>query len=475
MRKYKLLTLLVACIMLIVACGSGEIFNDDYPNDTEAENETPPTLSIFAPEFYRSVINQAVRHMSLAEEGRVNLELTTYTPGSREAHITRLQTMLMAGDAPDMFFLDGHPLRAFVQSGFLTDIYDLMDACPLTDREDFFTQPLAAMEMYDGLYAFPMGFGFNHVLINSSLPQPIIDRFSQYESITITDLMALYTDLMRDYGDEFGHLTFSGGTSRLGINPQIMFQSYVNSYIDFENRTSNLADLSYSDFLDDFRAIFEERWIGDYNFFRYIVFTSPNLMQTIAAENVFWIVNSGWRDPGYGFFSTGRTYFLHSVPISDAHGNLKIGPSPSTGFDESWAVVCIPATGNEQLAWRFSQHLLDEFIIVRSEGSRSNWNLSFASPIVRDAFLLRMTESFEDFISYTPVPQSQDFRTIMTSELPSVISYIAELNEMPMSLTYSFLPESLYFDLLDQFMLGAITSEVFAQQLQNRVSLWLIE
>ena len=478
MRKYIFLFALCLAFFL-TACGGHEedITEDAYPYDVETENETIPTLSIFAPEFYRYVINQARRHMSLVGGSNIDLDITIYTPEGREAHLTRLQTMLMAGDAPDMFILDGHPLQAYIQSGFLTDIYQLMDACPLTGRDDFFSQPLAAMEVNGGLYAFPMSFGFNHVLINSSLPPSIINRFSQYESVSINCLMALYTELMRDYGDEFGHLTFSGGASRVGTRPHVMFQSYMGYYVDFENQTSNFADLSFSDFLYKFRSIFEDRWLGDCDFNRFPIAGNPRYLQEQSFKHVFWITNSEARDPAFGLLTTGQTYFLHSIPITDMHGRLKIGPGP--GFldpGDTWGVICIPATNNGPLAWRFSQHLLAAFLIPFSEATYGfNWDHSLASPITRNDFLPRMTYNFEFFIDFTIRNVTEDDRTLMRSQVPAAISRIAELNEMPMSLTYSFLPESLYYDLLDQFMLGVITSDVFAQQLQNRVSLWLIE
>jgi len=446
---------------------------DVYPNGEEIEYETIPTLSIFAPEFYRYVINQAVRNMSLVGGSNINLDLTIYAPSAREAHLTRLQVMFMAGQAPDMFILDGHPLRAYVQSGFLTDIYDLIDACPLTSRDDFFPQPLSAMEMYGGLYAFPMSFGFSHAFINSSLPPPIIDRFSQYESVTIACLMALYTDLMRDYGDEFGHLTFSGGTSRLGTRPQVIFQSYMGNYVDFENQTSDLTALSFIAFLDDFHPTFEERWLESYSFFRHMVAGGIHRLQEPAQEHVFWIISSEGGDPAFGLFTTDQEHFLYSVPIVDAHGHLKIGPEIE-GPGDTWGIVCIPATNNGQLAWTFSQHLLASFLKPAYEATYGfNWDYSGASPISRNYFVPRMTVSFEEFIRQTSRDSSQT--ALMRSEMPAAISRIAELNEMPMSLTYSFLPESLYYDLLDQFMLGIISSDDFAQQLQNRVSLWLIE
>jgi len=470
--------------MLMAACGGREEdIEDTYQNGVETENEAIPTLSILAPEYYRDVIRQAQTHMSLIEGGRINLEITAYAPEARETHHIRLQTMLMAGDPPDMFILDGHPLRAYIQSGFLADIYELMDACPLSSRDDFFSEPLVAMEMYGGLYAFPMSFGFNHVFINSSLPQPFIDRFSQYESVTIACLMTLYSDLMREYGDDFGHLSFSGGSSRAGTCPQIILQHYMGNYVDFENQTSNLIHLDFISFLDEFHPIFEERWLGSYSYL-FTIFAFPQRLQTLASRgHVFWIVTADGMDSAFSLLTTGQTYFSHSVPMVDVHSRLKIGPG--IGFEslgDTWAVICIPATDNRHLAWRFSQHLLAVSAAPFHDPTTNfswNWNYSIASPIVKGFFLPYVTQQFEEFIRFF----SSDVRidplrgdaALMTSEILAAISRISELNDMSMSLTYSFLPETLYFDLLDQFMLGVMSSDEFARQLQNRVSLWLIE
>jgi ABC-type glycerol-3-phosphate transport system substrate-binding protein len=86
--------------------------------------------------------------------------------------------MLMAGQGPDIFMLHAHSYWHYALSGYLADIYTLIDACPYASRGDFYTNALKPFEIDGGLYALPMSFGPEYIAINASLPQPLLDRFS---------------------------------------------------------------------------------------------------------------------------------------------------------------------------------------------------------------------------------------------------------------------------------------------------------
>ena len=144
----------------------------------------------------------------------------TATIGDNAAVAARLRMELMTGHGPDMlmmspwFFSGGDlDLHGFVGSGFLHDIYKLMDTDPRTSRDDFFNQAISAFEISNGLYQFPLSFGFEYLGINTSLPQEFLDRFTSKTSITFSEMMEFYLDLMEEHYEEFGHLDFGTGGS----------------------------------------------------------------------------------------------------------------------------------------------------------------------------------------------------------------------------------------------------------------------
>jgi len=509
-RHIWILLTIALSIIFLTACGQRET-EDDYSNNDELGSHEIRTLSIIVPEMYTvpagfelTILDTHIwRALSLARaelrlmgyEYELRLDVTTYSPDEKEQFLTRLQLQFMAGQAPDLFFLDGHNLRSYIQMGFLANIYDLIEAHPIGGMDVFYTEPLSALEMYGGLYVFPLSFGFNHVQINSRLPESILERFKQHETITITELMAIYNDLKQNYRDEFGHLDFSGGSSGPGTNPLLIFQYYMGYFIDFDNHNANLTDSRFINFIDTFYPIFKQRWIehpldfswpggrfGEFPSYRFEARRSFFCMYERSHQHVFWIASPLGGEPIYGFFET-QIFFQHSIPLANEHDRLKIGAGTGD-LGDTWAMICITTGVNEQIAWAYARSL-STVAAPRSPYDLVHYDfghhITFASPIRRDFFSNHMDRTFYWIMDRGGIrrPRIAGEMTTHYHVTPhaasAVIERIAAYNEMPMALAYSFIPESLYFDLLDHFMMGAMPSDEFAQQLQNRVSLWLIE
>jgi len=252
------------------------------PEPTEpepAEPEPPQPLSILAPEGYRHIIN------TTAARNQIPIELTTYPPARRDEAQERLRVMLMAGDAYDMFVLDNHPLFDLSRMGFLADFNVLIDEDPYVSRDDFFTEALRAWEIDGRLYAFPMNFGFNYVFVNTGLPESIIGRFTQHNSITITELMEIYSSLMVDYPLEFDHLSFSSGSGLPGVSPRWILHSQLGNFIDFDNMIANFTDGRFIELMESYVPIFggNDAWdVAPYN-----TLALANRVRRLANDHVF--------------------------------------------------------------------------------------------------------------------------------------------------------------------------------------------
>jgi len=168
-RHVWILLTIALSIIFLIACGQ-RAAEDDYPNTDELSSPEIRTLSIIVPEMYTAVFprvgmpEQTIldtniwRALSFARaelrsmgyEYDLRLDVTTYAPDEREQFLTRLQVQFMAGQAPDLFFLDGHNLRSYIQMGFLANIYDLIEAHPIGGMDVLYSEPLSALEMYGG-------------------------------------------------------------------------------------------------------------------------------------------------------------------------------------------------------------------------------------------------------------------------------------------------------------------------------------
>lgn len=78
--------------------------------------------------------------------------------GEDEAGRLTLQADLLAGKGPDILDLAAVNADALISRGFLTDLYPLMEGCPDTKKEDFFTNVLSIYERDGGMYGIVPGF-----------------------------------------------------------------------------------------------------------------------------------------------------------------------------------------------------------------------------------------------------------------------------------------------------------------------------
>ena len=497
LRKYFVLALLLTLVLALAACGRGR---RDSTNDNGYEyDSTVRTLSILAHNQFSRVIEQAEAELAVSWQAQhrnyeFQLKLHTYAINDI-ADIAifqnRLRTALMAGMDYDMFLLGTHPLHIWplAQSRALVDIYTLIDQDSHVNRSDFFEQALKAWEVDGGLYSFPLSFGFQYVSINANLPPSIIDRFTGYSHISFREMLSIYSELISRYTYEFGHLYFAHCTNLMNT-PTVMLESYLDNFIDYDNRTSDLTNEGFIEFLAELRSAFracERRFHGmplslrDYAFSRAI------------AEYYVFNIDTTRLSPVLAF--AGTPQFVYGQPLSNGYGQLlldwwrspheyeyfvPIGPS-------TWTAVCISASGDSMLAWEFTQYLLIEFSQAAVPALRGNWGAySMVSPISRQLLRPHMTGAFA-----TLGRSTNRLGTVRHSHahahgaaksyqewddlIEHTITQFEILNEMPMIRPDSHVPRRLFEYNFGLFMDGVIRADEFAQRLQNSVSLWLIE
>jgi len=469
--------------MLLTACS-------EQPQAEQIETSPNRTLSILAPNLYTSVLRQAERAMAAtwAEDGReFILEISSYNPDEREQQLSRLQTMIMAGESYDMFIWDGHPLWVHSNSGFFADFYKLIEQNPATELEDFYTNVLEAWTFDEGLYIFSLSFELIYVGISAELPQSFIDRFTQHNTITTRQLMEIYLDLQREYWEEFGHMAFGSG---------FYTQETLSSFINFEGSRAVINDFRFVEYLENMRLIsnieieeVEFRYRG-YNY----------MMEDFAMQYAFLERSTGISQISV-LFDPPTPAFINFIPLADERGRAILrqnqihyyirGWGWIYGQSPSWGSLSISASGDSALAWEFTQYLISAMVShdarhvvvgVPHHYHRQFGNHSLMTPIKR-----RYTEPhvrrifyryFEDIM--TAYGAKRRFYGIPASPVearPAFDEAIVRLevfNDMPMVLK-PYIPASLYWDPIEEFMLGLISAWQVAEEINNRIGLWLIE
>ena len=485
-------------LLLLSAC------NNERQPEPDGTLPGEQSLTVLALDVYASVLRRAGNAMSTAwaEEGRsFNLEVTAYHPSERDIIRTRLQTQLLAGEGPDLFFWDGHPLWMQATPDLFADFFQLMDQDPHTSREDFYTHILDAWALDGGLYIFPLSFDFSYVGISSFLPQSIIDRFTQKTTISPMELYEIHLDLRLNYGEDFGHFLFWSHPN--------MAQGMAG-FIDFNDRTSHLNDGSFAQFLEYWRQTNEmppeistwegsqatdmvrqhKEWEANHNAFSFSSYFDRSLHSAADA-----------------FFVPEAPPFIHFIPLAAPDGRLIIQQSNIinlfewTDWEEearedwnywifpSWGSVSVNAASDGGLAWEFTQHLITAVVrndvldhIRDSHPPHSYYYFgrrTFTTPIKRAYTETQVMAAWEqlfreDIQSARFFGISQQGFEHRRPDFEVTLARLEVFNNMPVVLA-PHIPGDLYEDVLQEFMLGFSSAQQVAEEIHNRMTLWLIE
>ena len=447
------------------------------------ENLPVRTLSVHAQVDYANIIRQAVEVMNLAWamqgiQYNLELDLTTYNWDDLEAVSARMQVMLMAGIGYDLMFSGLRtPYHIFANSGLLLDIYTLIDQCPRTSRSDFYENVLEAFEVNGGLYGLPLSFGFDWVGINAALPQQFIDRFAEYDRISTSSKMSLYNDLMAT--GEFRQLRI-GEDLNIG-NPRFMLSRALGGFIDLNNRTANFVDGQFANFLEDFKAIYGSR--GFDADIRPLMTWYPwtDVQLRLRADRYVFFYRETLTNPANALFAPVDPFFTYYIPVSDEKGRFPLNISGGH-WGPFWGTVHFPAAGDSILAWEFTQHLMDAFLHPEGAAARNHNGLpawgsnSFAIPIRRADFNIQIPRTMEQVLirrgsQFENVTYNRE--QVIDDAIARLMQYIDEPMVVPV-----YIPNSIWEQTItdiENFMWGIITAQSAAQNIQNRVALWLIE
>jgi len=397
-----------------------------------------------------------------------------------DSRATTLRMELMSGQGPDIFLLTNyHEIHALVASGFLQDIYTLMDADPNTNRDEFFTQALAAFELNNGLFTLPTSFGFEYVAVNANLPQEFLNRFNQKSTISLTQMMEFYLDLKDTHPEEFGHLTFNTGS---GISSSHnVLQTALAAFIDFNARTTDITNPRFIEALELMGRVYAN-WDLDSSWGLSI--SEPEFLRDRAEEYVFYAINQGVVSFD-AFFTADPPIFKNHIPLVNDRGYLILDTPGEHG--QVWSAICVTSVADGALAWEFIREVLYAYVnpVGRAAvepvfGSANRWGReSLASPIERVHYrehLLRTFEAtYDRFYDHMQTFVGFDDPANRQRQFEAAVDRISSYNQQPMSLLTPMIPQHLFAEHFDQFKRGLISAETAAQRIDNAISLWLIE
>ena len=458
------------------------------PAPVFAQDSLQRTFSVMTTNTHTGVLEQAARLINTSWQAQgipylFVLEVYDWNwtdLDGNEARASRLAVELMAGGGPDMFLVIDRvtDVRSLAERGLLADINTLIENHSASNRSDFYEHVLDALEINGGLFVFPVSFGFHRAGINTAIPQPFIERFMGYESISLSGLLDFYLDFAYAHGHEYGHLR--PGAPRFLHRPVSGTMYGMAPFIDFERRTSNLNSTLFSDFLTSFMRVLERHesiyggWVTN--------FVTPGFALGRQREKLFDTMTF-LSMPVEAFLSRPEPFFTHYILLTDNYGNLIFD---ITDYN-TWGTWAITASGDSALAWEFMTYVLEAYYAPTGRaavepvfGTNTAWNdRSISTPIRRTHFESRTRRVLEVVSSipgtgYKHEPGTPEW----DQEIENAIRTMAAHNEMPVihvnplfpPIVAGFLEEP-----LEQLQLGIVTAETAASRIHNSITIWLLE
>lgn len=179
---------------------------EKVPYDSVPHKESLKLACMYLDWEVRNMIIDFNRH-----NDKYRIDVVDYSQYNTEedysAGLTKLNTEIMAGNMPDIIALSELPYTQLAAKGLLADLYKLMENDKEINREDYFENVLAALEVNGGLYSTCPGFQISSVMGAASVvgdePGWTYDEFnaalaSMPEGCTAFDIYTTRGDILRN-------------------------------------------------------------------------------------------------------------------------------------------------------------------------------------------------------------------------------------------------------------------------------------
>jgi ABC-type glycerol-3-phosphate transport system substrate-binding protein len=388
----------------------------------------------------------------------VKVTLNTYAGPSYEE---KIGIQLMAGTADDLLLMA--VTKNSFQPWYFVDLFELMRNDPSFDMDDSYMNIFEAFAENGMLVWLPKNFYYFFVGVNNTVSQELVDKFKQYDAITFSELMSFYNDLEYTWGRN----------ALYGIDPITVLSMNYAAFVDFENRTCDFNNDFVIDLITDANNLTSQHR-KDVGGIGYIVFrggssTSNVEIQEIAARYLFKTVPNN----DYQFFVPNEEVFTHFIPLLSENGKLMVESESSFGLGIN------AATENKEMAWEFIKYVSNLPGIPTAE-----YNTGLIQPVYtsRAAFRDSLPNVLDEFYRFTSNPRfSSEITHSVDVDRAEVIERLVDMfdnyNQMPMqeTRTYTLAISGHIYEILTAFQNGLMTAEQAVSEIQNKVSLALME
>ena len=448
----KLLVLLIT-MLAMAACATGQPVTPQVAETFEISQLEDITLTISSPSEWLGLEHFARMYMD--KNPGVTIELNTWDGDFMRYHEQKSLT-LMAGTADDLMDSSGFDIRDPSTQALLADWFPVMRADPNFNDDNFFVNVFEAMAENGRLYNLPTAFYPTRIAYNTTIPG-LSAEMDGRRTLTLTEMHAIH----RAFAPEniFIHDSYDL-LSAIGWN--------IHKFVDFENRTASFNSPAFIDFITEVKALTHPDqnlgWLISRTYY------DPELMAENSHKYLFQQQFTG--DPFQFLIPFEEKMTFHgSIPKANERGEVLIQGFPS--------YVLNGRTSPEvrAVAWDFMS-----FILNPAQYKEPDFDAGFFAwvsmvPVSRPLLRFGLERQLPGWIRH--LNESYGWRPVFDEDetLEYVYNLLSELGNMPLAhrVYTTDVVSGIIHEVLRQFHEGLITAEQAAEDLQNGVTLALME
>lgn len=365
---------------------------------------------------------------------------------------TKMSTEIMAGEGPDIISLNQNlPFEKLIENEAFLDINSLINNDETKDKIklDEYNSFIMNVGVYDGKrYIVPLSYGMD-VLVSTQ------ERLKQFNVSGNNGETLTYSNVSVKFSPFFNSTTnysFVSNDSDTGLwfdHPMQLFSRFINSYIDFDNKSTFFTDDEFKDNLDIMRemvistrednsnALFDDLYInrslplitGKYAYYKSIGETPVVFRGLVKSDDIY----SAFLEIGFAI-----------------NNNTKL----------------------QEQAYAFIKYALSDDCQMRICGAKGNsLSASISFPLNNKAY---------EQLKYTASRVTDDDDRIIGIDNDFISTYmkIADyVNQCTLyrDASHSYYNSSVIGDIVDKYLSGDISKEKFIRQLSAATEIYLTE
>lgn len=365
---------------------------------------------------------------------------------------TKMSTEIMAGEGPDIISLNQNlPFEKLIENEAFLDINSLINNDETKDKIelDEYNSFIMNVGVYDGKrYIVPLSYGMD-VLVSTQ------ERLKQFNVSGNNGETLTYSNVSVKFSPFFNSTTnysFVSNDSDTGLwfdHPMQLFSRFINSYIDFDNKSTFFTDDEFKDNLDIMRemvistrednsnALFDDLYInrslplitGKYAYYKSIGETPVVFRGLVKSDDIY----SAFLEIGFAI-----------------NNNTKL----------------------QEQAYAFIKYALSDDCQMRICGAKGNsLSASISFPLNNKAY---------EQLKYTASRVTDDDDRIIGIDNDFISTYmkIADyVNQCTLyrDASHSYYNSSVIGDIVDKYLSGDISKEKFIRQLTAATEIYLTE